>query len=312
MGRMLVMPSRAESLPYVMLEAAAAGLPIIATRVGGIPEIFGPRIRPSRLPPTMSARWSARSRAALDEPAESSASRSWSRRGCARSSRWRRWSTAGWPPIARRWRCENSRNSHNQFLNFIYYFGAQTAAGALSAPDAGSENACRKCPGPNPARFSTPLRRCCPPFRRCRATGARARHAAAAFARRAARRRKQPYEPAYSPIVLAGLVRLIEAALVGAGRLRGLRLLRRARRTASPGITSPPFSASRCWRCWRSRWPTSIRCRPSAATRSNTCGSPRPGRWCFSSPSAFRSSPRPATSSPAPGSAASTCSACSR
>ena len=42
MGRMLVIPSRAESLPYVVLEAAAAGVPIIATRVGGIPEIFGP------------------------------------------------------------------------------------------------------------------------------------------------------------------------------------------------------------------------------------------------------------------------------
>jgi glycosyltransferase involved in cell wall biosynthesis len=43
MGRMLVIPSRAESLPYVVLEAAAAGLPIIATNVGGVSEIFGPR-----------------------------------------------------------------------------------------------------------------------------------------------------------------------------------------------------------------------------------------------------------------------------
>jgi glycosyltransferase involved in cell wall biosynthesis len=42
MGRMLVIPSRAESLPYVVLEAAAAGLPVIGTRVGGVPEIFGP------------------------------------------------------------------------------------------------------------------------------------------------------------------------------------------------------------------------------------------------------------------------------
>ena len=42
MGRTLVVPSRAESLPYVVLEAAGAQVPMIATNVGGIPEIFGP------------------------------------------------------------------------------------------------------------------------------------------------------------------------------------------------------------------------------------------------------------------------------
>jgi len=39
LGRALVMPSRAESLPYVALEAAGAGLPLVATSVGGVPEI---------------------------------------------------------------------------------------------------------------------------------------------------------------------------------------------------------------------------------------------------------------------------------
>jgi glycosyltransferase involved in cell wall biosynthesis len=41
-GRVLIVPSRQESLPYMVLEAAAARVPIITTTVGGIPEIFGP------------------------------------------------------------------------------------------------------------------------------------------------------------------------------------------------------------------------------------------------------------------------------
>lgn len=52
-GRILVVPSLAESLPYVVLEAAAAAQPLVATRVGGIPEIFGPAAHdlvPSRDP----------------------------------------------------------------------------------------------------------------------------------------------------------------------------------------------------------------------------------------------------------------------
>lgn len=38
-GRIMVVPSRAESLPYIVLEAAARAMPLIATDVGGIPEI---------------------------------------------------------------------------------------------------------------------------------------------------------------------------------------------------------------------------------------------------------------------------------
>ena len=39
LGRCFVVPSLSESFPYVVLEAAAAGLPLISTSVGGIPEI---------------------------------------------------------------------------------------------------------------------------------------------------------------------------------------------------------------------------------------------------------------------------------
>lgn len=39
LGRALAVPSLKESFPYVVLEGAAAGLPLAATNVGGIPEI---------------------------------------------------------------------------------------------------------------------------------------------------------------------------------------------------------------------------------------------------------------------------------
>src|SRR5882757_6927925 len=39
-GSLLVVPSRGDSMPYVVIEAAAAGVPMIAANVGGIPEIF--------------------------------------------------------------------------------------------------------------------------------------------------------------------------------------------------------------------------------------------------------------------------------
>jgi glycosyltransferase involved in cell wall biosynthesis len=40
-GNLLIVPSRGDSMPYVVIEAAAAGIPMMAANVGGIPEIFG-------------------------------------------------------------------------------------------------------------------------------------------------------------------------------------------------------------------------------------------------------------------------------
>lgn len=41
-ARCVVVPSLAESFPYIVLETAAANVPLLTTSVGGIPEIFGP------------------------------------------------------------------------------------------------------------------------------------------------------------------------------------------------------------------------------------------------------------------------------
>jgi glycosyltransferase involved in cell wall biosynthesis len=41
LARLVVVPSRAEAMPYIVLETLAAGKPMLASAVGGIPEIFG-------------------------------------------------------------------------------------------------------------------------------------------------------------------------------------------------------------------------------------------------------------------------------
>jgi glycosyltransferase involved in cell wall biosynthesis len=46
-------------MPYIVLETAAAGLPIVSTNVGGIPDIFGPQaarlLPPNDLPALIDA-----------------------------------------------------------------------------------------------------------------------------------------------------------------------------------------------------------------------------------------------------------------
>jgi glycosyltransferase involved in cell wall biosynthesis len=39
-GWLMVIPSRAESFPYIVLETVAAAKPLLATRVGGIAEVM--------------------------------------------------------------------------------------------------------------------------------------------------------------------------------------------------------------------------------------------------------------------------------
>lgn len=67
LGQCLVVPSRKESFPYIVLEAAAAGKPMIATNVGGIPEIYGDAAR-MLVEPDNVEDLTAAMRASLDAP----------------------------------------------------------------------------------------------------------------------------------------------------------------------------------------------------------------------------------------------------
>lgn len=72
LGRVMVVASRMESLPYVVLEAAASAKPLIATRVGGIPEIYGP-LASALIPPGDADALAAAIAGSLDHPAAAAA-----------------------------------------------------------------------------------------------------------------------------------------------------------------------------------------------------------------------------------------------
>ncbi|MGZ5932499.1 MAG: glycosyltransferase family 4 protein [Rhizomicrobium sp.] len=67
-GKLLVVPSRGDSMPYVVIEAAAAGIPMIAANVGGIPEIFGTHTD-ALFAPNMVGAMADAIKAGLDDPA---------------------------------------------------------------------------------------------------------------------------------------------------------------------------------------------------------------------------------------------------
>jgi glycosyltransferase involved in cell wall biosynthesis len=71
-GSLLLVPSRGDSMPYVVIEAAAAGIPMVAANVGGIPEIFGSHTDALFAPSNVAAMADA-IEAALQDPAAAQA-----------------------------------------------------------------------------------------------------------------------------------------------------------------------------------------------------------------------------------------------
>jgi glycosyltransferase involved in cell wall biosynthesis len=67
---LFVMPSLSEGMPIALLEAMAAGLPIVATRVGGIPEVLSDGIDATLVPASDPAALAAALAALVDEPKE--------------------------------------------------------------------------------------------------------------------------------------------------------------------------------------------------------------------------------------------------
>ncbi len=68
-----VLPSRSEGLPRVVLEAMAVGVPVIATAVGGIPEMIDAEVTGWLVPPRDAAALADRLRWILDHPGEAEA-----------------------------------------------------------------------------------------------------------------------------------------------------------------------------------------------------------------------------------------------
>ena len=212
LGRMLVVPSRAESMPYVVLEAAGARVPMIATNVGGIPEIYGP-FRDRLGPPDDPADLHARIEATLAVPADRR-----QRRG-RRSRRLRR--RALLDP------------DHGEFRDGGLRARRSRAAAARSRPatprrDDSPSHQLR----PTMAAFSAVRHRKRSP-RRPRSGTAASRANADAAATGSPPNRPAP---AYSRVVIAGVVRAIESALIVLTGMAIYFALRRAQRRPAAGL----------------------------------------------------------------------------
>ena len=59
-ARMFVLPSRSEGIPLTVLEAIARGLPVVATRVGGVPEVVDDGVTGLLVAPATHPPWAER------------------------------------------------------------------------------------------------------------------------------------------------------------------------------------------------------------------------------------------------------------
>ena len=99
-GRQMVVPSRADSLPYVVIEAGGAGIPMIASGVGGIPEDSGSGRQHGAAGEPGAAAAGHCARPSTTRPRRAPGPKS-SASGCASCSPRTRWSKACWPVTAR-------------------------------------------------------------------------------------------------------------------------------------------------------------------------------------------------------------------
>jgi glycosyltransferase involved in cell wall biosynthesis len=65
---LLVVPSRSEGIPYLVLEAMTAGTPLVATVVGGIPEVLADNVHGVLVPARVPTRLARAIAGALDDP----------------------------------------------------------------------------------------------------------------------------------------------------------------------------------------------------------------------------------------------------
>jgi glycosyltransferase involved in cell wall biosynthesis len=82
----LAMPSRSEGLPYLLLEAMVVGVPIVATSVGGIPEVIAPGVTALLVPPRDPGALAGALGRLIDDPAARAALATAARGAAAASS----------------------------------------------------------------------------------------------------------------------------------------------------------------------------------------------------------------------------------